>query len=125
MLTYKLNRTKNYKSVPKLTFASKIFDRYIAYCDAQESKGVYWYMKGIILLTCVYMVPSITVMAMATDYYVYYVGFTMVLFYGNVMAHMMKLRSRYFVPIYHMICLLMILIPAITALIFGFNGSYV
>jgi len=123
MLAYQLKNPSQYQTKPQSTLA-QLKSRYIDYCDSQQQMKIYWYMKAIILLTCVFMVPSIIAMAMATDLYVYYVGFTMVLFYTNVLAHITGLSSKYFVPIYHLTCLTMVLVPLLTILIGGMNGTY-
>jgi len=122
MIAYQINNSTQLQSKPKSSLA-KLKTRYLDYCESQQKMKVYWYMKAIILLTCVYMVPSIIVMAMATDYFIYYVGLTMVLFFTNVLAHITDLNSTYYVPIYQGTCLLMILIPIVTILVFGTNGA--
>jgi len=118
MITYQVNNPTQHRSGSK-SVLSQLKTKYLDYCESQQDMKIYWYMKAIVLLTCVYMVPSIMVMAMATDYYVYYIGLTMILFYTNVLVHITGLSSKYYVPIYHGTILLMILIPVLTLIIFG------
>jgi len=122
MIPYQLNSSTQFKLKLKSPFA-QLKKRYLDYCESQQKIKVYWYMKVIIILTCVFMVPSITVMAMATDYFVYYVGVTIFLVYMNVLVHITNLPSKYYVPIYQVTCLLMIVIPLITIMLFGANGT--
>jgi len=124
MLAYRLKNTAHYSTEKKSHFA-KLKAKYIAYCVAEQRMHIYWYLKAIIIITCVYMVPSIIVMALATDYYVYYIGLTIILFYSNMLAHISGLKSKHFVPIYHLTCLIMVLTPMITLLLFGMNGTMV
>jgi len=122
MIAYQINNPTQQHSGSKSVLA-KLKTRYLDYCESQQNMKIYWYMKAIILLTCVYMVPSISVMAIATDYYVYYAGLTMIFFYTNVLAHITGLSSKYYVPIYHGTTLLIILIPLVTLMILGTNGT--
>jgi len=121
MITYQIENPTQFQSKPK-SVAARLKSRYLDYCESQKNMKIYWYMKAIILLTCVYMVPSITIMAMATEYYIYYVGLSMALFFTNVLAHITGLSSKYYVPIYHGTTLLMIIVPLVT-LILGTNGT--
>jgi len=122
MISYQIKNSRKYQSKPKSALA-QLKSKYLDYCESQKNLKVYWYMKVIIVLTCVFMVPSITLMAIATDYYVYYVGLTMILFYTNVVGHLIGLSSKFYIPLYHFTCILMILIPIITLMIFGANGT--
>jgi len=122
MIAYQISNPKEQQSGSK-TILVQLKARYLDYCESQKNMKIYWYMKAIIILTGVYMVPSITVMAIATDYYVYYVGLAMILFYTNLLAHITGLGSKYFIPIYHGTILLMIFIPIVTLMILGPNGT--
>jgi len=124
MIAYRLNTPAQITRTNEALW-SRLKNRYINYCESQKEMKVYWYMKAIILLTCVYMVPSIMVMALATDYYVYYIGFTILLFYANVLVHIMQVKSIYYISLYHFTCLLMILLPLASILIFGTQGTLI
>jgi len=100
-----------------------IIAQYLSYCDEQDEMNVYWYMKAIIIIPCVFMVPSIFVMALSTDYYVYYVAFTIILFYLNMMAHISEMSGRTYIPLFHVTCMLMVIIPIASIVLYGANGT--
>jgi len=124
MITYSLKNPARITEESKSPYV-KLKTRYLAYCDSQSNMKIYWYMKAIISLTCVFMVPSIILMAIATDYYVYYVGLAMILFFNNLIVHIIQAKSSVYIPIYHLTCILLVLIPVLTLAFFGANGTTV
>jgi len=92
-------------------------DRYLAYCDRKGKEKIYWYMKAIIIIPCVIMVPSIIAFHATGVPHEFYVGFCMLLFFSNIIAHIAELSSRYYIPLYHITLVIMISIPAITYII--------
>ncbi len=94
-----------------------LLSRYMDFAIAQEKEKIYWYMKAIIIIPCVIMVPTIFLMRAATEDYVTFVGLAMALFFLNVMVHIAGAKSKIFVPVYHLSIALMILIPSISYLI--------
>ncbi len=99
------------------SFSEKLRAKYNSYMDKQQAQHIFWYMKVIIVIPCVYMVLSIMAMAQLTDNFEYYVGFTMLLFYANVCVHIVELKSRIFIPLYYFSLMLLIAIPLITYLL--------
>ena len=108
------NRTNKTSNVNSKSLRQKLSDWYYDYIARQQTQKVYWYMKVIIVIPCVYMVLSIMAMAQLVDTFEYYAGFTMLLFYANVCVHIVGSKSRVYIPLYYFSLLLMILIPAIT-----------
>ena len=94
-----------------------ISNQYWAYVDRQSDQKVYWYMLAIIAIPCVYMVLSILAMHQMVKHYEYFIGFSMILFYANVIVHIGGLKSRIYVPLFHITTLIFILVPLITYLI--------
>jgi len=119
MATLQVNQaTKTPKQTPSLSLKKwNLWDRYIAYVVSKEKDKIFWYMKVIIAFPCVYMVGSILAMSYATTNFVWFIGLAMLLFFSNVIVHIAELKSRIFIPIYHLSILLLIIIPLITFLI--------
>ncbi len=92
-------------------------ERYMAYAKRQEKMNIVWYLKVVIFIPCVIMVPSIFLMAMATDLYIWFVGLSILLFFTNVIAYIAETKSTFYVPLYHLTILIMILIPLILNLL--------
>ncbi len=95
----------------------KIKDKYFNYLDRQEGLEVLWFLRTVIIIPCVYMVISILAMSTLITNYEYYIGFTVLLFYANIVAHIAQVKSRYYVALFHLSSLLFILTPIITYLI--------
>ncbi len=95
----------------------KLLKHYWTYVDRQASHKVYWYMLVILAIPCVYMTLSILAMEQMIQHFEYFIGFSMLLFYTNVMVHVGGLKSRVYVPLFHLTTLLFVLIPLITYLI--------
>ena len=100
----------------KLVEQSKfsIVDKYNTYVEAQEALKVYHYLVVIIAIPCVYMTISIIAMAQMVDWFVYFIAFSMILFFANVIAHIGEASSKVFIPLFHITTILFIVIPAIT-----------
>ncbi len=91
--------------------------RYNNYVAQQEALKVYHYLVVIIIIPCVYMTTSIIAMAAMVDWFVYFIAFTMVLFFANVIVHIGEGKSKVFIPLFHITTFLFIAIPAITYLL--------
>jgi len=91
-----------------------IKSNYLAYADNQSDAKIYWYMKAIIVIPCVIMVPAILAMSSMVENFEWFVGFTMLTFFSNIMIHIAQLGSKIYVPWYHASIAIMILIPSIT-----------
>lgn len=101
------------KAKPKIS----LWDRYMTYAKSKEEERIYWYMKVIIAIPCVVMVPAIFLMAMATPNYIWFVGLSIILFFGNVISFIAEVKSTTFVPLFHITAFILFLIPIITSLI--------
>jgi len=93
----------------KLDFRKK----YLEFALQQKGQEVYWYLKAIIIIPCVIMVPMIILMQISTPDYIWFVGLSMILFFTNVIVHIAQLSSSIYVPVYHLSVLIMILIPVL------------
>ena len=91
-----------------------LLNRYVAYTKKQQAHSVYWYMLTIMIFTCGVMIPSIFIMGKITANYEWFMSFSVLLFYANVMAHIGETKSTFFVPLYHLTTLFMILVPLVT-----------
>jgi len=109
-------KTRNSKSKSSKTSIG-IIDQYKAYCLSQGSEKMSWYMKTIIVIPCVIMVPSIIGMTMVRGNSEYYIALCMLLFFSNMLIHIAQFSSKYYVPMYHLTISLMIAIPFISYLV--------
>jgi len=114
MATITTNAVKEFKTTKKVVAKKSLWTKYLEYADSKANESVLWYMKVILAIPCIFMVFSIFAMAMLTPNYVWFVGLCIMLFYGNIMAHIANTKSRFFIPLYHATILIMILIPTIT-----------
>ncbi|MGK0364825.1 MAG: hypothetical protein ACI85O_001885 [Saprospiraceae bacterium] len=105
------------KSQVKKQVRPTILNRYIAMTERAGEESIIWYIKTIIAIPCVFMVLSIFAMAMVTPNYIWFVAITILLFYANVIVHMVGVKSTTFVPLYHATIAFMIVVPAITYLL--------
>jgi len=94
-----------------------VLNKYVKYAKAQENRKVYWYSMTLIVFPLILMVPTIFLMRYATDNFVWFISFTMVIFYANMMAHIGESKSTFFVPLFHLSVLLIIGIPLVTLLL--------
>jgi|GEM_PF-3213905 len=92
-------------------------NRYAAYVLEQDKYKLYWYMKIVLIMTNAYMVISSFVMAQLVDRFEYFIGFTVLIFFTNLLVHIVGCRSKVYVPVYHFSLVLFIFIPLITYLI--------
>ncbi len=99
-------------------FFHYLLNRYMTYAEQQQTQYLFWYMKVIVVIPCVYMVLSIFAMATLTVNYIWFVGLGMLLFFANVVAHIAGTKSTFYVPLYHFTTALFILIPIITYILF-------
>ena len=108
------------KSVPNLTrkpyLLKALLEKYLLFAHLQANDKIYWYMKTIIVIPCVIMVPTILFMASSTDNYLWFIGLSMLLFVSNMIVHIAEMKSTIFVPVYHISISIMVLIPFITYL---------
>jgi len=117
ILTKDFIKNRHSVTTPKAKLSNPIWNRYMTFAEKQEKEKVVWYLKGIIIIPCAIMVPSIYIMAMLTTNYVWFIGLTMVLFFANVIAHIGETKSTFYVPLYHASIAIMILIPLIKFLL--------
>lgn len=96
---------------------NSLFDKYMSYVSSEKQEQVYWFLKAIIILPCVIMVPAIMAMHAAIENHVPFVGVCMVLFFLNVIVHIAEVKSKYYISIYHVSILIMILAPLFAFLI--------
>jgi len=108
---------KPLKTTFSIGIVKSVIDGYLDYCLAQGKEKVYWYMKAIIIIPCVIMVPSISAIYATGVPHEYYAGLCMFLFFANILAHVAQASSRLYIPLYHLTVVLMIAIPAVTYLI--------
>ena len=114
MTTISANGIKEFKTTKKVVARKSLWTKYLEYADRKADEGILWYLNVIIAIPCIFMVLSIFAMASITPNYVWFVGVSVMLFFGNVMAHIGETKSRFFIPLYHATILLLILIPTIT-----------
>jgi len=114
--TKKISRSRNREVMGsfKIELFSSMVNAYRDYAVSQSKLRMLWYLKVILIIPCVVMVPSIFVMSWATDHYVWFIGFTVVLFFTNLAAYISETKSTFFVPLYHATILTLILVPFIT-----------
>ncbi len=98
-------------------YEASLVKSYLANAEKQGNEKVVWFMKVIMVIPCVLMVPSIIFMSMITTSYIWFVGVTMALFFLNVIAHIGEIESKIYIPLYHATILLIILLPLITYII--------
>ncbi len=108
---------KQKRTFRKVSFNFPLLSKYMDYAKAQDKENIYWYMKVIMAIPCVFMVLSIFAMAVMTPNYVWFVGLSIILFYINVIAHIAGTKSSFYVPLYHITVSLFFLIPLITYII--------
>ena len=87
---------------------------YIHWADKNSNEKVFWFLKAIIVIPNVIMVPTISLMYFSTPHFVWYIGVTMLLFFGNILVHLAEAPSRIYIPTYHLSIAFMV----ITSLIF-------
>lgn len=104
-------------SIKKRNEIKSIWARYIAYAASRKNERVLWFLKSIMIIPCVVMIPAIYLMAMATPNYIWFIGLTIILFYTNVVAHIADLKNTVYIPLYHITIAIMVLIPIIAYLI--------
>ena len=112
MATISISRTGNL--VKEKTKKTSLVKRYLAYVAEQEGYGIYWYLLSIMIFPCVIMIPSIFVLGLLTESYVWFMSLSVLLFYANVMAHVGETKSTFYVPLFHLTTLFMIAVPLIT-----------
>jgi len=88
--------------------------RYDTYIQKQDQYKVYWYMKVVLVMTNVHMIISTFAMAELVDKFEYYIGFTIIVFFTNILVHIVQFRSNVFVPVYYISLGLFVIIPLIT-----------
>jgi len=93
---------------------SKLFEWYMAYADRQAKLSMLWYMKVILIIPCVIMVPAIFFMAFATPNFVWFIGLSVLLFFSNIIAFISETESRFYIPLYHGTIAILFIIPLIT-----------
>lgn len=93
---------------------------YKNYVLSNSKENIYWYMKAIVLIPCLYMVPAITLMHLALPgNYIWFVALCMALFFLNVIVHMIQTKSTVYIPIYHLSTSVIVLLPIISYCIYG------
>jgi len=102
---------------PKFNLSFPFWNMYLEYARRQSQESILWYLKVVIIIPCVLMVPAIIFMSMAMDQYIWFVGLTVSLFFINLISHIVGAQSTFFVPLYHLTVLAMILIPGIAYMI--------
>jgi len=93
-----------------------LLNKYIAYAASKEKYAFYWYLYSIIIFPCVVMIPTIFVYGMLTDHYVWFIALSVLLFYANVIAHIVGAKSTFYVPLFHLTTFIMVIVPLITLL---------
>jgi len=109
------------KAATKTTSATKktkanLWERYIAYAASKNDERVLWYMKAVMVIPCVIMVPTIIAMSMVTENYLWFIGLTIILFYSNITAHIGGAKNTLYIPMYHASIAIMVLLPIIVYL---------
>jgi len=94
-----------------------LLNKYLEYITLHSKEQIYWYMKVIIVIPCVVMVPTISVMQVCTPHFVWFIGLCMVFFFSNIIVHVAETTSRVYIPLYHLSITVMILIPLVTYII--------
>ncbi|GAA5225074.1 hypothetical protein GCM10025777_57050 [Membranihabitans marinus] len=87
------------------------------YVDGQPTDRVYWLVKAIIVIPCVYMTLSLLLMHIMAVPILWFVALSMILFFTNITLHVAGLKSRYYIIAFHATTLLFILIPLLTFLL--------
>lgn len=96
---------------------TKLGEKYINYTIANSKERVFWYMKAIIIIPCVIMVPSIIIMYWFSSFHEIYAGLCMILFFSNIILHLANAESKIYIPFYHITIAIMFIFPSITYLI--------
>lgn len=109
----KKQTSANLNHMPSMPF----WDSYLAFAERQSNLKVVWFLKVIMVIPCVLMVPTIFLMAMITPNYLWFVGVTMVIFFANVITHIGEAKSTVYVPLYHLSILIMLILPLIIYLL--------
>lgn len=117
MTTITANHLKNEKNIQREYTQPTFLTRYWAYAEKAQEENVFWFLKTIMVIPCVVMIPAIFAMAMITPHYVWFVGLTVLLFFANVIAHIGGAKGNLFVPLYHATIGILFLIPLVTYLI--------
>ena len=94
-----------------------LIDNYFTYINSDKQQQVFWFLKAIIIIPCLIMVPSIMIMHAAVGNHIPFVGICMILFFLNVVVHIAEVKSKYYIPVYHFSVLIMILVPLIASII--------
>lgn len=101
----------------KEKIAFSILDSYLGYAERQENRKVFWYLKAVMVIPCVVMVPSIFLMAMITQNFIWFVAVSMILFFANVVVHIADANSKIYIPLYHISIAISFLIPLMAYLL--------
>ena len=117
MKSIQLKQTNSLQSSKTTETKTNIIKKYLDFAEAQGPQKVFWYLKAIIIIPTVFMVPSIMVMYFYSNIYVVYVGLCMMLFFTNLVLHLAEAGGRTFVPFYHITLSLMVLFPSIAYLL--------
>ncbi|WP_236972116.1 hypothetical protein [Membranihabitans marinus] len=94
-----------------------LWRKYVDYVDGQPTDRVYWLVKAIIVIPCVYMTLSLLLMHIMAVPILWFVALSMILFFTNITLHVAGLKSRYYIIAFHATTLLFILIPLLTFLL--------
>jgi len=101
-------------NLPQVSIAKEVVNKYLSYCSAQEKEKIVWYLKAIIIIPCVIMIPSISAVYSMTGSHELYVGFCTSIFFLNIMVHIAQAKAKIFVPLYQASIALMIIFPIVT-----------
>lgn len=113
-ITIKSQKNREERSLKIANPFKLLLATYLAYVASRDKEKIYWYVKAVIVIPCVVMVPTIILMRYATPHFVWFNGLCVIMFYVNVMVHIAQLKSNIYIPVYHATIALMILIPTIT-----------
>jgi len=97
--------------ISKAKFSNPLWERYMAYVEKRANEKILSYLKVIMVIPCVVMIPAIFLMAMLTTNYIWFVGVCMILFFANVLVHIAETKSTFYLPLYHASIAIMILLP--------------
>ena len=95
-----------------------IKERYLDYCDSQMNQRLFWYLLALITLSSVVMPISLFMMSYF-DWFVQFVGFSILLFYTNIMATIAEMNTRVMMTIYFISLAIFFLAPVISFFING------
>ncbi len=92
--------------------------KYLDFCDSQMNERTLWYLIPLISLSAAIMPAGIFLMSYF-DWYIGFVGFSIILFFANIIISIAEQHTRVTITFYLITVLIHILAPVLSLIFFG------